>query len=123
MDAADPLRHAVGSQLLGLGRREDPAVHLVLACLERPGLPFGEVGRLGRDVDEACAAKACLSLDLAVELAPDLEALHGKRQFAQIAMLLATPAPVATALLAGDHAFLDDGDREVLLCERMCSGD
>ena len=107
MDAADPLAGAAGRELLGLGAAQHPAVHLILACLEGPRLPLGEVVRAIRDIGEAGAAEAGLGAQFAGQLAPDLQALHGERQFAQVAMLLAAPAPVPAGLLAADHTLLE----------------
>src|SRR3954471_15313750 len=110
MNAADPVAGAAGCHGLGFGGRENVAVHLVLACLQRPLFPLGEIGLPVRDVEETGAAKAGLGTQLAVEVAPDLEAFHGERQFAQVAMLLAAPTPVPAGLLAADHALVEQGD-------------
>src|SRR5471030_635341 len=122
MNAADPVAGAARRHCLCLSGRQDMAVHLVLARLQCPRLPLGEIGGSVRYVDEAGAAKPCLCAELAIEVAPDLEALHGKRQFAQVAMLLAAPAPVPAGLLAADHSLLDQRHGMPLLGEIIGGG-
>jgi hypothetical protein len=78
--------------------------------LQGPFLPLRELGRPRRHVEQAGAAKSGLGAELAVEIAPDLQAFHRERQLTQIAMLLATPAPVPAALLAGNVALVEHGD-------------
>jgi hypothetical protein len=122
MNAADPVAGAARSHRLGFGGRQDVAVHLVLARPERPLLPLGEIGGAGRHVEEASAAKARLGAQLVAEVAPDLEALHGERQFAQIAMLLAAPTPVPAGLLAANHALVEQRHRVAFLGEIIGGG-
>src|SRR5579864_6089426 len=115
MDAADPVAGAARCHRLGFRRREDAAVHLVFARLQSPFLPLREIGRPRRYIEKTGAAKARLGPQLAIEVAPDLQALHRQRKFAQVAMLLAAPAPVAAALLAGHVTLFDERDRVALL--------
>jgi len=94
----------------------------MVARAQGPRFPLREVGRPRGDVNQAGATKARIDTQLAAELAPDFQALHGQRQFAQVAMLLAAPTPVAAGLLAADPALLEQGDGEPLLRERIGRG-
>ena len=98
------------------------AVHLIFARLERPFLPLCEIGRLVGDVDEAGAAEAGFPAQLAIKVAPDFQAFHGKRQLTQVAMLLATPPPIPAALLAADIALVQKCYRMALFGEPVGGG-
>src|SRR5215211_1361911 len=123
MDATDPALGAARRHRLGLGRGQHVAAHLHLAGLVGPARPPGEVALAGRHIDEAGAAKAGLRAELLVQAAPHVDGALGQRQFAQIAVLLAAPAPVAAGLLAGDVVLRDDGHRVALLGEMVGGGD
>src|SRR5690242_13926483 len=104
VDTANPVRNAAGSHGLGFGCTQDPAMHLEVAGAQGPGFPLREVRLACRDVEQAGPAKARIDAELLVEAAPQFEALHRQRQLAQIAVLLAAPAPIAAGLLARDAA-------------------
>ena len=115
MHAADPVGHAARRHRLGLGWAQDAAVHLVLARAQGPFLPFREISATSRDVEQAGVSEAGFHAQFGVEALPYLQALHGERQLAQVAVLLAAPAPVPAALLAADHALVEQGDLVALL--------
>ena len=120
--AADPVAGAARCHCFGLGPAQHMAVHLVLARPQGPFLPLGEVGGPRGDVHQAGPAKSRLDPQLAPEVAPEFQALHGKWQFAQVAVLLAAPAPVAAGLFAADTALVDQGDRDTLLRQGIGRG-
>jgi hypothetical protein len=121
MHAADPVGGAAGRHRPGFADAQDTAVHAEVTRSQGPGFPLSKVGLAGRDVQQAGPSKAGLCPDFAVQFGPELEAFHGKRQLAQIAMLLAAPAPVAAGLFAGNVPLVEQRDRYALLRERVGS--
>src|SRR5262249_7221488 len=81
-----------------------------------------EISLACRDVEQPGPAKAGIDAKLLVEVAPQFEALHRQRKLAQIAVLLAAPAPIAAGLLTGDAPLLQKGNRHSFLCQSVGGG-
>ena len=68
-------------------------------------------------VKQSTSLEAGVLAGLHGEALPEIETLRGHRQLAGIAILLATPAPVAARLLGADAALLDKRDFHAALGE------
>ena len=116
---ADPFLGRARRHGARFGRAEDMAVDLLLACHVRPAFPARDIGRVLGHVKNAGAAESGFRTDLLVQRAPGLERVFDQRQFRPVTRGLAHPAPIAARLLAGDPAFLDERDRQALLCQKI----
>ncbi len=123
LDAADPVLRAARRQLLDLGGASArgyasgtraPVWSIPPTSRNRRDASWHRPGRCGESPSSVPSSW--------LSGAPYFEALHGERQFAQVAMLLAAPTPVPAGLLARDIALLEQGDRNTLLGECVRGG-
>src|SRR5215470_16604381 len=104
VERASPVSGQAGHQLGRFGAAEDAAVQLILSGVLEPGFKLRELWLGLRQIHDPGLAKPGLGFDHLVHALPEPEALDDQRQFARIAAHLATPAPIAARLLAGDVA-------------------
>jgi hypothetical protein len=77
-----------------------------------PGAEGGDLGLVVGEVDVAGGDPADVLAELVREAGPDGARGDGEGDLAEVAAVLAHPAPVAAGLLAGDAALLEQDDVE-----------
>src|SRR6266446_1004344 len=119
VESAGPGAGQTRHQLRRFASVDDAGVELILAGMMEPGFKLAELGlRLGQ-IHDPGLAKAGLGFDQLVHSLPQPQALDDQRELAGIAPHLATPAPVAARLLAGDVPLFAEDDANALLCEEQ----